>query len=286
LNDRADIANRANANLFISVHANSLENRSSRVKGAEVYIFGISKTQENLNVAKRENSVIRLEENYEQKYEGFDPNSSESYIIFEFMQNKFVEQSVNLASLVQKELVKTANRRDRGVRQAEYLVLRKSSMPRILIELDFITNPESEDYLLSETGQKTLARAISNAFTTYKRDYDRKTAGINPEKPEKIAETEEKADKPAVEDAAEKPKTEVKSGLVYKVQILASPGKLPEKSPQLKGYKAVYYFDKNLYKYTYGESTDWTEINSILKKVAKDFKDAFVVKFENGVRIN
>jgi N-acetylmuramoyl-L-alanine amidase len=296
LDDRADIANKANANLFISIHANSLESRSSSVKGAEVYTFGLSRTQENLNVAKRENSVIRLEENYEQKYEGFDPNSSESYIIFEFMQNKFVEQSVNLASLVQKELVKTAGRRNRGVRQAEYLVLRKSSMPRILIELDFISNPESEDYLLSETGQKTLARAICNAFEAYKRDYDRKTTGTVSGKPAKTPVEGRNEEKTLPESASfstneaettqEMTGSKVKKGAIYKVQILASPKILSEKSPLLKGYKATYYFDKNLYKYTYGESSDWTEINNIRKKLEKDFKDAFVVAFENGVRIN
>ncbi|GHU78813.1 hypothetical protein FACS1894145_1660 [Bacteroidia bacterium] len=118
LDERANIANKANANLFISIHANAVA-KNSKLNGCEVYTFGLSRSEENLEVAKRENSVILLEDNYKQKYEGFDPNSSESYIIFEFMQNRFVEQSVSFATMVQKQLVETAHREDLGVKQAE-----------------------------------------------------------------------------------------------------------------------------------------------------------------------
>jgi N-acetylmuramoyl-L-alanine amidase len=175
LDERANIANKENANLFISIHANSIR-KNHQLNGSEVYTFGISRTEENLEVAKRENSVILLEDNYQQKYEGFDPNSSESYIMFELMQNKFVEQSVNFATMVQQQLVETAHRGDLGVKQAEFLVLRKSTMPRILVELDFISNPEAERFMLSKEGQEILAHAIGNAFTEYKKDFDRKTA--------------------------------------------------------------------------------------------------------------
>ena len=174
LDERANIANRQNANLFISIHANAVR-KNHELNGSEVYTFGLSRSEENMEVAKRENSVILLEDNYQQKYEGFDPNSSESYIMFQFMQNKFVEQSVDFATMVQKQLVGTAHREDLGVRQAEFLVLRKSTMPRVLIEMDYISNPEAEQYLLSKNGQETLARAICSAFTEYKKDFDRKT---------------------------------------------------------------------------------------------------------------
>ncbi|GHU64651.1 N-acetylmuramoyl-L-alanine amidase [Bacteroidia bacterium] len=311
LNERADIANKANANLFISIHTNAVERRNSRIKGCEVFTFGLSRSNENLEVAKRENAVILLEDNYKQKYENFDPHSSESYIIFEFMQNKFVEQSVNFASIIQKQLVRTANRQNRGVKQAEYLVLRKSSMPRVLVELDFISNPEAESYLLSRKGQETLALAISNAFTEYKKDFDRKSNGSSPVgKNQKIAqsniipiEADDIVEEPAnviieadndmrtdivnnhgKNDIKPSPNSNAKSNTIYKVQILVSPKKLPEKSRELKGYKADYYIEKNMYKYTYGESSDWKEINRIQKKIAKDFKDAFIVRFKDGVK--
>ena len=291
LDERADIANKSNANLFISIHSNALSNRKSHIKGAEVYVFGLTRIAENLEVAKRENSVILLEDNYEQKYEGYDPNSSESSIIFEFMVNLYVEQSLDFASMVQKELVHTAGREDRGVKQAGYLVLRESSMPRILIELDYISNAESENYLLSSTGQKNLARAISNAFTEYKKEFDRKennsTKESQVEPPVKVLPDTSRQPVPKEQAAANTaaPEKKVSTGRIYKIQILASIIKLPNKSPELKGYKADYYVEGKYYKYTYGESSDWNEINSLRQKIANDFKGAFVVAFENGVKI-
>jgi len=270
LDERADIANKANANLFISIHSNALNKSLSNIKGAEVYTFGVTRAEENLEVAKRENSVIMLEDNYEQKYQGYDPNSAESSIMFEFMVNLYADQSINFASMVEKELVKTAGRDDRGVLQAGYLVLRKSAMPRILIELDYISNQESENFLLSDTGQKSLARSISNAFTEYKKEFDRA---------DKSSAKEQLSEKPA---APEKPVT---SGKTYKIQILASATKLSDKSPELKGYDAGYFVEDKYYKYTVGESTDWNEINKLRQKIAKDFKNAFIIAFENGVKI-
>jgi len=291
LDERADIANKANANLFISIHSNALSNRTSHIKGAEVYVFGVTRIAENLEVAKRENSVILLEDNYRQKYEGYDPNSAESSIIFEFMVNLYVEQSLDFAAMVQQELVHTANREDRGVKQAGYLVLRESSMPRILIELDYISNAESENYLLSATGQKNLARAISNAFTEYKREFDRKennSTNESPvEPPAKVLPDTNRLPEAKAQVAATPANREkkVSSGRIYKIQILASLKKLPDKSPDLKGYKADYYLEGKYYKYTYGESSDWNEINNLRQKIAKDFKGAFIVAFENGVKI-
>jgi len=270
LDERVNMANKANANLFISIHANSVSNKSY-VSGAEVFTFGVTRIEDNLEVAKRENSVIMLEENYEQKYEGFDPNSSESYIIFEFMVNHYSDKSINFASMVQKELIKTSKRKDRGVKQAGFLVLRKSSMPSILIELDFISNKEAENYMLSQAGQKSLARSICNAFNGYKKEFDR-------------MEKRPAVESPATQQAQASEKT-VSSGKVYKIQILASTKKLPDNSKELKGYKVDYYIEGKYYKYTYGESKDWNEINDLRKKTVKDFKDAFIVTFENGVKV-
>jgi N-acetylmuramoyl-L-alanine amidase len=277
LNERANVANKANADLFISVHTNAFTSKSPR--GSEVYIFGISKTKENLEVAKRENSVILLEDNYEEKYEGFDPNSSESYIMFEFIQNKFVEQSIDFASMVQKELKTCVKWASRGVKQGEYLVLRRATMPRVLVELDFISNPEAERFMLSDAGQKKYARAICDAFTQYKTDYDRKNKIAKNTSGKVITDKKEATENEAVAKNTGKE-------IVYKVQIIASAKKLPAGSRLLKGYKADYYVDKGLYKYTVGKSADWEEISKVRMSLLHDFKDAFIVKFENGVRVN
>jgi len=289
LDERADIANKANANLFISIHSNALSSRRSPIQGAEVYVFGVTRSAENLEVAKRENSVILLEDNYQQKYEGYDPNSAESSIIFEFMVNLYAEQSLNFASMVQRELVKTADRENRGVKQAGYLVLRKSSMPRILIELDYISNREAENYLLSTSGQKSLARAISNAFTEYKKEFDNKEHNSAKESSGKqqAAVLPDTNRLPVLTEQAPAPQPEktVSTGRIYKIQILASVTKLPDKSPELKGYKTDYFVEGKYYKYTYGESSDWNEINKLRQKIAKDFNKAFIIAFENGVKI-
>jgi N-acetylmuramoyl-L-alanine amidase len=287
LDDRAAIANKSRANLFISVHTNA--SPSSMARGSEVFAFGVARTEENLDVVKRENAVIYLEDNYKEKYEGFDPNSSESYIIFEFMQNKFVEQSLDFASTVCKELKSCASWKDRGVKQAGFLVLRKSSMPRILIELDFISNAGAEALLLSDAGQKKYAKAIFNAFAKYKADYDRKN-GIKSTLPK---ETREVTEEDGIVEAKEVPRKEVASHptvtddnqKIYKVQILAVPKKLPANSRSLKGYAADYYIENNMYKYTYGETTDVKEIARIRKSILKDFKDAFIIVFEDGVKV-
>ena len=289
LKDRAAFANKSKADLFISIHVNSVKNNKVP-HGAETYVFGLARTPENLAVAKAENSVILLEENYEEKYDGFDPNSSESYIIFEYIQNKFQDQSIEFASFVQDELVKTAKRANRGVRQANFLVLREISMPRILVELDFLSNPNAANYMKGKAGQQTMAKAISNAFDKYYKKY--KPKGVNIATQSAIAEdtTENQAEAEAETDIQEvpaKPTAQTSSkGIVYKVQILASNTKLPKNSKQLKGYKADFYLEKGLYKYTYGESSNMQEISKIRKSLLKDFKDAFIIKFKDGVKVN
>jgi N-acetylmuramoyl-L-alanine amidase len=276
LNERANFANKSHANLFISIHTNSVEQSSPR--GLEVFAFGVSRSAENLAIMKRENSVIYLEDNYKEKYEGFDPNSAESYIIFEFMQNKFVEQSLAFASVVRDELKSCTDWNDRGVKQAAFLVLREASMPRILIELDFISNIAAERLMMSEAGQKKYAQAICNAFGKYKAAYDRKNNIRSEEKP--VAPKEQTS-----ESRKNDSPSPVLAGRVYKVQLFALPRPLPANSPHLKGYKADYYVENKLYKYTYGESKSPEEIYRIRKSLLKDFPDAFVVAFEDGVKV-
>jgi N-acetylmuramoyl-L-alanine amidase len=169
LGRRAAIANKAKADLFISIHANSTAagRKGTKAQGTETYTLGMHRAADNLAVAKRENSVITLETNYEQTYEGFDPSSSESYIIFELMQDQYMASSVDFASMVQKQFATTAKRVNKGVHQAGFLVLREVSMPSVLIELGFINNRQEEKFLASEWGQKQLAKSIYNAFQAY-----------------------------------------------------------------------------------------------------------------------
>lgn len=325
LDERANIANRNKADLFISVHTNAVK-RGSSVSGTETYTLGLARTEENLEVAMRENSAILLEDDYLQKYEGFDPTSSESYIIFEFMQNKHMEQSIGLASEVQKALT-AANRVNRGVRQAGFLVLRKTSMPSVLVELGYISNSAEERFLASAAGQKKLAASIFNAFAKYKWEYDRKrgalagqasvapmSVSIDSEEERPVEATDVRqtsAPAGSEEDIRQRRKgaqSSAQSGTsrkqisptsptvgnqsnkgkrIFKVQILSSDRKLSSGSKLFKGYKTVDYFiEKGLYKYTYGETTNFDEIRKLRRQLAKDFKDAFIVAFKDGEKVD
>lgn len=171
LKDRADIANKAGGDLFVSIHVNSVSAKSKSrrtIHGAEVYTLGLHKSEDNLAVAMRENSVMSLESDHTETYQGFNPESSESYIIFELSQSRHMDQSIEMAELVQESLVGSANRADKGVKQAGFWVLWATSMPAILVELDFICNPTQEKYLASKAGQEELADAIFDGFMTYK----------------------------------------------------------------------------------------------------------------------
>jgi N-acetylmuramoyl-L-alanine amidase len=282
--ERANIANRAGADLFISIHANAVR-RGSAVRGAETYTLGLAKTQENLEVAMLENSVIMLEDNYEQRYEGFDPNSSESYIIFEYLQNVYLEQSISLASEIQGALA-AARRVNRGVRQAGFLVLKATSMPSVLVELGFLSNRDEEQYLRSEAGQNQLAKAIYTAFAKYRREVGRKQGYVDGAPAARTAAgTATPAatrSAPANGDAA----AEKDGGaVIYKVQILASARRLPDNSPALKGYGAEWYEEDGMYKYTVGRTADFDSIRRVHRRAARDFSGAFIIRTRNGKRL-
>jgi len=321
LDKRAQIANKAKANLFISIHTNSTAAKSTTASGADTYILGLTRSAENLEVAKRENSVILLEDDYTTKYEGFDPNSTESYIIFEFMSNKYMEQSLKFANHIQKDFKNVAKRTDRGVRQAGFLVLRKSSMPSVLIELGFINNSAEAKYLSSRLGQRSMATAIYTGFKRYKADFDKKQGKFSSSTPSKandeiimIGDIDESLKEETItatsttisSKTTEKEKTYTKADtskktvsttnkpvekassnkIEYRVQFLVSNKALPENSSLLKGLSPVMYYKENgIYKYTYGSSTDLNEIIRIQRQVRTKFKDAFVIKFKNGERI-
>ena len=291
LNRRAEIANNAKADLFISIHTNALA-KNHTMKGASTWTLGLAKSDANLEVAKRENAVILYEDDYKTRYAGFNPNSSESYIIFEFMQDQYMSQSVHLASLVQKQFRTTCKRADRGVHQAGFLVLKASAMPSILVELGFISTPEEERYLNTEAGASSLAQGIYRAFLTYKAEQEAKLNGNaapvpapasvdNGSQAEAPVQSQAHDDKPG--RAPVKVEQTTVGNIVFKLQILTSDRVLSKNDKRLKGLKGTeYYKEGGLYKYTYGASSSYDEIKRLKRSIAAKFKDAFIVAFENG----
>lgn len=278
LDERPKIANKANAQLFISLHCNALEKHKRSPEGVETYILGLHRSQDNLEVAKRENSVIEYEDNYETKYQGFNPKEPESYIIFEFMSNKFLEQSLSFATLTQHELINGAKRTNRNVRQAGFLVLRETGMPSALIELGYITNRAEEKYLNSEQGQNVLVNSIYNAFTQYKKEYDKRNRYS--------ISGDSNTDTTSDNDVLVSVVIENDSEIEYKVQFMTAPRQYNANAKVFKGLTNVeYYKDGNTYKYTHGSAKSEKEIASLLREVKTKFKDAFVVGFKDGTRI-
>lgn len=296
LDRRAQIANNAKADLFISIHTNALANNRT-AQGASTWTLGLAKSDANLEVAKRENSVILYESDYKTRYAGFNPNSAESYIIFEFMQDKYMEQSVHLASLVQKQFRSHCNRGDRGVHQAGFLVLKASAMPSILVELGFISTPAEERYLNSENGTTTLARGIYRAFLSYKREQEIRLTGASrtiipndSPAPAIAAETKAVAEAPDKKTASRPVVVESATNdedITFKVQILTSSRPLTKNDARLKGLKGVdYYKEGGVYKYTYGASSDYNKVARTRRNISGQFKDAFIIAFKRGEKIN
>lgn len=295
LHGRAEIANKAKADLFISIHTNSLP-AGHIARGFETYTLGMHRASDNLDVAKRENSVILVEKDYKEHYEGFDPNSAESYIIFEFMQDHNMARSVELAKLVQNNVCTLANRPNKGVKQAGFLVLRETSMPSCLIELGFISTADEEQYLNTDNGIDNIARGIYNAFVAYKRKYDA-SANVsykteNAVEVAPLVEAERKVAKhegTSSKATTKEPQAEEKQSdaPVFKVQIVSAERVLKTNDKTLKGHtEASYYKEGGKVKYTIGESTDYTEIYQKRKTLLADFPDAFIIAFKNGEKMN
>ena len=266
---RANVANRNNADLFISIHCNSVAN-APKTCGAETFVMGQHRDAANLNVAKKENASILFEENADEHYGGFDPNSTETYIAMSYIQSEYKEESLRFAELVQNELVKNAKRSNRGVQQAGFMVLYKTAMPSILVELGFISNPTEEAFMMSEEGQKKLASSIFNAFKTYKTDYEKEAVAAS----EAVAQP--------VDEQIMNPNV----GVVYKVQFTTRNRKVENPSSTYKNLKNVDYYEHNgVFKYTAGCFLKQEEAENYRKEVvAKGYEGAFVVKFEDGKR--
>ena len=297
LHQRADIANRNKADLFISIHTNALP-KGARATGLETYTLGMHRASDNFDVAKRENSVILIEQDYKQHYEGFDPSSSESYIMFEFLQDKNMAQSVELAKMVQKRTCAAAARPNKGVKQAGFLVLRETSMPSCLIELGFISTPSEEQFLNSDEGVANMGRGIYQAFCDYLAKYDKSfTVPFKPEENLKVKEQPKQGADTKPQPVVAETKDEIKEqpqpeevkdeAPVFKVQILTSNVKLKSGSRQLKGRDdADFYKDGNIYKYTVGASTNYNEIYRLRKQLLAQFPEAFIIAFKGGQRMD
>ena len=321
LHKRADIANKNRADVFISIHTNALP--GGRIaRGMETYTMGMRRSNEKLSAAQRENAVITYESDYKERYEGYDPNSPESAIMFEFIHDKYMAKSVELAKHVQKSVCSTANRPDKGVKQDVFLVLRETSMPACLIELGFITTPDEERLLNDDASIDNIARGIYSAFAKYKND---NYSGVNvplvaPKESDKVSlptlipqddadkqknrnaarNSETTASKPqlatsqprraaakTVNAPAGTSKADDDDAPVFKVQIMANATKEAKNSPRFKGYDGIdMYEEGGMYKYTIGASTNYNAINRLRASLATEFPGCFVVAFRNGSKMN
>ncbi|MFO8001246.1 MAG: N-acetylmuramoyl-L-alanine amidase [Marinilabilia sp.] len=275
LDERARIANENDADLFVSIHANAMTN--SRTDGAETFVLGLHRSEENLEVAKKENSVITLEEDYKAKYEGFDPNSTESYIIFELMQNVYLDQSIGFASAVQDQFEKRVGRHNRGVKQAGFLVLRETAMPGVLVEVGFLSNRFEEQYISSDNGKVYLASAIFRAIRDYKERYDTRNSTLVRKSAEsRIAEN--------VQQGSRKDTTQ--DGIEYRIQVASSPRQLKKDEGPYNHFDNIWEYKENgTYKYTTARATSHEEIRDILHEVREIVPDCFIVGFKDGERV-
>lgn len=301
LDRRADIANKAKADLFISIHTNAMPKGARKATGVQSYTLTLKTSGTNLEVEKRENSVIEYEKDGAKKY-GFD-GSTESSIMFELMQDRDLESGVEFAKLCQNEMVKTGKRNDMGVLQANLAVLRLTYMPSVLLEVGYISTPSEESFLLSQSGQETMAKCIYNAFVRYKAQHTGRMSKLEQvnvsgqQKPDEENETDTTAtdsgssatetsnpDSTPSQEPAATPQ-EVQNGPVFKIQILASDKKLKGNDRQFKGLQVDYYQEGGMFKYTHGSSTNYSEMQKLRKSIAAKFPDSFIIAFKDGKKI-
>ena len=286
--ERANIANRADANIFVSIHCNA--NKNTVPDGTETYVMGLTKNASNLEAAKKENSVITLEKDYQQKYEGFNPNAPESLMGMTLMQEEFLENSIALAGKIQDNFKDYMGLKSRGVKQAPFMVLHKAYMPRVLIEMGFISNKEEGARLDSEQGQDDVAQGIAEAIVSYKREF----FGEEPNEPKVEKPVRRIVEKPVeviqtetVIENKEMPKAD-ENGIIFKVQLSASSKNLELVPSNFKGLQNITsLFENGLYKYMYGSTSSQETAKSLLQEAkSKGFTSAYLIAFKDGKSIN
>ena len=272
LKERGEIAHKSGANIFISVHCDAFT--STHAYGAGTFVLGQRGNEGNFRIAQKENSAIFLEDNYEEKYQGFDPNSPQSTIGITLMQEEFLDESLLIASLIQKKFVNELKRKDRLVKQDNFQVLRETFMPSVLVETGFLTNPKEGAYLKSEKGQKEIAKAIYDGIIEYKKQFDANTiVDVKPEPKETISKSE---------------KSRVFKGVDFKVQIASSSKKVNTASYNFKGLKGIERVRIGAHhKYYYGGTSDYNEVSKLKKQAQqKGYNSAFIVAFKNGKKVS
>ena len=302
--ERSVIANKNNADLFISIHANYCSTPS--IKGTETYVLGLHRTEDNLNVAKKENSVILLEKDYTTRYEGFDPNLSESYIMFELIQNTHIDQSVAFAGILQDSFRRHAQRASRDVRQAGFLVLRETAMPGVLIETGYLSNQSEANYLMTSEGRETLAFSIFNSFKEYKEKYESRLnlSSANPKKEQNNIGDTTPVSYPVAEIKNEtrnhqrevkenkiqnttkevvKQQTKKSDQITFAIQLAANPIRIPLTSKTFKGIENITEIKiAGYYKYYCLETMHLAKAKQNLSAIRPKVPDAFIVAFKNG----
>ena len=285
LQQRANIANKSKGSIFVSMHCNANKNQSA--SGNETYVMGITRNTSNLEVAKMENEVVTLESDYKIKYDGFDPNSPESVIGISILQEEHLDQSIELAGRVQQFFTKKTNNKNRGVKQAGFLVLRQITMPRVLIEMGFVSNKEEGAFLNSEQGQEKLAEAIAGSILDYKNEFFNPTNEpvVKEKEPVKLTPFEEKV---TPKEQPKQVENTTNKGVIFKVQISASAKKLATIPSNFKGLKNISIEQSGkLYKYFYGSEKTYEDSKKRLeKKKKKGYTSAFVVAYKDGIKIS
>lgn len=297
LHERAEIANRNKADVFISIHTNSVESRKP-ITGMETYTMGMRRSDEKRSAAMRENEVITIESDYREHYAGFDPRVPESYIIFDIVNETNMAESVELAQLIQKNVCNTAGRPNKGVKQDAFLVLRETSMPACLIELGYITTASEATYLTNQANVEKMGKGIYKAFVAYK---NKRTPNAQPTQqtqqtqpqplPAGRGEDTPTTDNPGVQGNTTTPSQGGAGGgsvaPIFKVQIMASDRKIAPTDRQFKGLQGVESFKEgNLWKYTVGASENYNDIKQLRKSILNKFPQAFIIAFKNGERVD